>query len=234
MDTNVRVERNDFMSNILIVEDEKNMQDIICEYMHRGGHTCFTADDGVDALMLLKTNPMDLMILDIMMPHLDGFSVCKMAREMSSLPIMILTAKSDEEDKLKGYEYGADDYMTKPFSPKILLAKANALLRRTSAAPTDTVSAGKITIMPAAHKVFLDGAEITLTHKEYELLYFFLSNPEQIFSREQLLNRIWGYDFEGNTRTVDTHIKTLRQKLGSEGKSIVTLIRSGYKFEVAK
>ena len=222
------------MANILIVEDEKNMQDIICEYMHRGGHTCFTADDGVDALMLMKNNPMDLMVLDIMMPHLDGFSVCKMAREMSSLPIIMLTAKSDEEDKLKGYEYGADDYMTKPFSPKILLAKANALLRRTSVVPTDTISAGKITISPAAHKVLLDGTEITLTHKEYELLHFFMSNPEQIFSREQLLNRIWGYDFEGNTRTVDTHIKTLRQKLGSEGKFIVTLIRSGYKFEVAK
>ena len=226
------------MANILIVEDEKNMQDIICEYIHRGGHICFTADDGVDALMILKNNPMDLMILDIMMPHLDGFSVCKMAREMSSLPIIMLTAKSDEEDKLKGYEYGADDYMTKPFSPKILLAKANALLRRISVTSTDTISnllsVGKITISPAAHKVFLDGTEITLTHKEYELLYFFMSNPEQIFSREQLLNRIWGYDFEGNTRTVDTHIKTLRQKLGSEGKSIVTLIRSGYKFEVAK
>ena len=220
------------MANILIVEDEKSMQDIIAEYMKKGGHTCFTADDGVDALMLLKNNPMDLMVLDIMMPHLDGFSVCKMAREMSSLPIIMLTAKSDEEDKLKGYEYGVDDYMTKPFSPKILLAKANALLRRTSAAPTDTISAGKISINPAAHKVFLDGTEITLTHKEYELLHFFMSNPEQIFSREQLLNRIWGYDFEGNTRTVDTHIKTLRQKLGSEGKSIVTLIRSGYKFEV--
>lgn len=228
------VEKDGFMANVLIVEDEKNMQDIICEYMHRGGHTCFTADDGVDALMLMKNNPMDLMVLDIMMPHLDGFSVCKMAREMSSLPIIMLTAKSDEEDKLKGYEYGADDYMTKPFSPKILLAKANALLRRTSAAPTDTIGAGKITISPAAHKVFLDGTEITLTHKEYELLYFFMSNPRQVFSREQLLNRIWGYDFEGNTRTVDTHIKTLRQKLGSEGKSIVTLIRSGYKFEAAK
>ena len=230
------------MANILIVEDEKNMQDIICEYMRRGGHTCFTADDGVDALLLLKNNPMDLMVLDIMMPHLDGFSVCRMAREMSSLPIILLTAKSDEEDKLKGYAYGADDYMTKPFSPKILLAKANALLRRTSVDFTNTVSdtlgntlsAGKIMISPAAHKVFVDGTELTLTHKEYELLYFFLSNPEQIFSREQLLNRIWGYDFAGNTRTVDTHIKTLRQKLGSEGKSIVTLIRSGYKFEVAK
>lgn len=231
---NLVMKRNDSMANILIVEDEKNMQDIICEYMRRGGHTCFTADDGVDALMLMKNNPMDLMVLDIMMPHLDGFSVCKMAREMSSLPIIMLTAKSDEEDKLKGYEYGADDYMTKPFSPKILLAKANALLRRTSVTPTNTISAGKITISPAAHKVFLDGTEITLTHKEYELLHFFMSNPEQIFSREQLLNRIWGYDFEGNTRTVDTHIKTLRQKLGSEGKSIVTLIRSGYKFEVAK
>lgn len=230
------------MANILIVEDEKNMQDIIAEYMHKGGHTCFTADDGVDALMILKNNPMDLMILDLMMPHIDGFSVCKTAREMSSLPIIMLTAKSDEEDKLKGYEYGADDYMTKPFSPKVLLAKANALLRRAIVMPADavgstlknTISSGKITINLAAHKVFLDGAEITLTHKEYELLHFFMTNPEQIFSREQLLNRIWGYDYEGNTRTVDTHIKTLRQKLGSEGKCIVTLIRSGYKFEGAK
>jgi len=220
------------MANILIVEDEKNMQAIIAEYMRRGGHTCFTADDGVDALMVLKNNPMDLMILDIMMPHLDGFSVCKMAREMSNLPIIMLTAKSGEDDKLKGYDLGADDYMTKPFSPKVLLAKANALLRRSSALPADTMSIGKISIIPAAHQVFLDGQEITLTHKEYELLSFFMANPGQIFSREQLLNRIWGYDFEGTTRTVDTHIKTLRQKLGDEGKHIVTLIRSGYKFEV--
>lgn len=222
------------MANILVVEDEKKMQDIIVEYLQKGGHTCFAADDGVDALMLLKNNPMDLMILDIMMPQLDGFSVCRIAREMSNLPIIMLTAKSDEEDKLKGYEYGADDYMTKPFSPRVLLAKTNALLRRLLANPADTLSAGKITILPAAHKVFLDGQEIALTHKEYELLHFFMTNQEQMFTREQLLNRIWGYDFEGNTRTVDTHIKTLRQKLGSEGKHIVTLIRSGYKFEVAK
>ncbi len=208
------------------------MQDIIIEYLQRGGHTCFAADDGVDALLLLKNNPMDLMILDVMMPHLDGFSVCRVAREMSSLPIIMLTAKSDEEDKLKGYDYGADDYMTKPF--RVLLAKANALLRRFSVNPAETLSAGKITILPAAHKVYLDGKEIALTHKEYELLNFFMANAEQIFSREQLLNRIWGYDFDGGTRTVDTHIKTLRQKLGSEGKHIVTLIRSGYKFEVAR
>lgn len=222
------------MAKILIVEDEKNMQDIISVYMQRGGHTCFTADDGVDALMILKNNPMDMMILDLMIPHIDGFSVCRMAREMSNLPIIILTARSDEEDKLKGYDFGADDYMTKPFSPKVLLAKVNALLRRMSVSPTDTLNAGKITLCSASHNVFVDGQEIVLTHKEYELLYFFMSNPGQIFSRDQLLNRIWGYDFEGNTRTVDTHIKTLRQKLGDEGKHIVTLIRSGYKFEAVK
>ena len=220
------------MAKILIVEDERNMQEIIARYMQRGGHSCFTADDGMDALLTLKSNPMDLMILDIMMPHLDGFSVCKMAREMSNLPIIMLTAKSNEDDKLKGYDLGADDYMTKPFSPKVLLAKANALLRRSSALPADTINAGKISVLTASHKVFLDGKEITLTYKEYELLHFFMSNPGQIFSREQLLNRIWGYDFEGTTRTVDTHIKTLRQKLGDEGRHIVTLIRSGYKFEV--
>ena len=219
------------MASILIVEDEKNMQDIISTYMRRGGHTCLTADDGVDVLMLLKNNPVDLMILDIMMPNLDGFTVCKIAREMSSLPIILLTARSEEEDKLKGYEYGADDYMTKPFSPRVLLAKVNALLRRFSAGSAEAVNAGKITVFPAAHQVFVDGQEISLTHKEYELLSLFMANPGQIFSREQLLNRILGYDFEGNTRTVDTHIKTLRQKLGSEGKRIVTLIRSGYKFE---
>ena len=185
------------MANILVVEDEKNMQSIIVEYIQRGGHTCFTADDGVDAMIILKNNPMDLMILDVMMPHLDGFSVCRMAREMSSLPIILLTAKSDENDKLKGYELGADDYMTKPFSPKVLLAKVNALLRRSSSAPAETLAAGKIAIVPASHRVFLDGAEIALTHKEYELLHFFMANAGQIFSREQLLNRIWGYDFDG-------------------------------------
>ena len=151
---------------------------------------------------------------------------------MSSIPIIMLTAKSGEEDKLKGYEYGADDYMTKPFSPKLLLAKVNALMRRTSYGTPDSLNAGIITVIPASHKVFADGQEITLTHKEYELLSLFMANPGQVFTREQLLNRIWGYDFEGTTRTVDTHIKTLRQKLGNGGKYIVTLIRSGYKFEV--
>lgn len=220
------------MANILIVEDERNMQNIIVEYMQKGGHLCFTADDGVDALVLLKNNPMDLMILDVMLPHLDGFSVCKMAREMNHMPIIMLTAKGGEDDKLKGYAYGADDYMTKPFSPRVLLAKVNALLWRSSSIPANALSIEKITIVPASHKVLLDGREVFLTHKEYELLHLFMANPGQVFTRDQLLNRIWGYEFEGTTRTVDTHIKTLRQKLGGEGKHIVTLIRSGYKFEV--
>ena len=153
------------MANILIVEDEKAMQDIIADYMRKGGHACFTADDGIDALVTLKNHPLDLMILDVMMPHLDGFSVCKMAREMSNIPIIMLTAKSAEDDKLKGYDYGADDYMTKPFSPKVLLAKVGALLRRSSAASAGTVAAGKILLQPTARWVWLDGQEIMLTHK---------------------------------------------------------------------
>lgn len=221
------------MAIILIAEDDKNIQDIIVEYMRRGGHSCITADDGIDAVTILKNNPVDLAILDIMMPHLDGFSVCKIAREIYSIPIVFLTAKESEEDKLKGYHYGADDYMTKPFSPKILLAKVNALLRRSSSEPTqETLAVGNLILIPSSHSVIACGEDVELTHKEFELLQFFMQNKNQVFSREQLLNRIWGYDFVGNTRTVDTHIKTLRQKLGAEGRYIVTLIRSGYKFEV--
>ncbi len=221
------------MAIILIAEDEKDMQDIIVEYMKRSGHSCITADDGIDAVTILKSNPVDLAILDIMMPHLDGFSVCKIAREMYSIPIIFLTAKEDEGDKLKGYDYGADDYMTKPFSPNVLLAKVNALLRRSLTENVqEALAVGNLILVPTSHSVIVSGNAIDLTHKEFELLRFFMQNKNQVFSREQLLNRIWGYDFEGNTRTVDTHIKTLRQKLGTEGRYIVTLIRSGYKFEV--
>lgn len=209
------------------------MQSIIVEYMQKGGYTCITANDGVEALTILKSNNIDLMILDIMMPYLDGFSVCRVSREMTNIPIIILTAKGEEEDKLKGYEYGADDYITKPFSPKVLLAKVNALLRRyTTDIPKNSLSLGKIFIMVASRQVYVEDKLIDLTYKEFELLRLFMENPNQVFSREKLLNCIWGYDFEGNTRTVDTHIKTLRKKLGSEGHHIVTLIRSGYKFEV--
>ena len=151
------------MANILIVEDEAPMQEILTEYMKKGGHTCYTADDGIDALVILKSTPMDLMILDIQMPHLDGFSVCRTARSLSNMPIILLTAKSQEEDKLKGYDCGADDYVTKPFSPRVLLAKVNALLRRSSSVPGDTLRAGNLMLLPASHKVYADGREVTLT-----------------------------------------------------------------------
>ncbi len=219
------------MATILIAEDEKEMREILADCMRRGGHACVTAEDGIEAVMALKNHAVDLAILDIMMPHLDGFSVCRIAREMNSVPILFLTAKSDENDKLKGYEYGADDYMTKPFSPKILLAKVNALLRRAGNIPQDALQAGTLILYPSSRQVTVNGMEAELTHKEFEMLRLFMQNKNQVFSREQLLNRVWGYDYEGNTRTVDTHIKTLRQKLGNEGHHIVTLIRSGYKFE---
>lgn len=220
------------MANILIVDDEKEMQKIIADFMTHGGHSCVTADNGIEAITSLKNNSVDFIILDIMMPHLDGFTVCRLAREMYNIPIIFLTAKGTDDDKLKGYEYGADDYITKPFNPELLLAKVNALLRRSLVNnPTDILSSGEIILQPSSHTVMVSGTEIELTHKEFELLRFFLENKNQVFSRDQLLNRVWGYDYEGNTRTVDSHIKTLRQKLNSEGRHIVTLIRSGYKFE---
>ncbi len=222
------------MANILIVEDEAAMGEIIADYMRNGGHACLSAGDGVEAMDILRSAPVDLMILDVMMPRLDGFSVCKMAREASNMPIIMLTARGEEDDKLRGYGCGADDYMTKPFSPRVLLAKVNALLRRSAAADVESVSAGEILLQPRSRRVCLRGGEIALTNKEYELLALLMAHPGQVFSREQLLSRIWGYDFEGTTRTVDTHVKTLRQKLGDEGRHIVTLIRSGYKFEVAE
>ena len=219
------------MATILVAEDEKNIRDIIAEYMRKGGHRCLTADDGVDALAILKSQSVDALILDVIMPHLDGLSVCRIARERGNVPIVILTAKSEEEDKLKGYAYGADDYMTKPFSPRVLLAKVNALLRRASFSPGEVLGAGKIALNPGSRQAFVDGQEISLTHTEFEMLRLFMENPGRTFTREQLLDQIWGYDFAGTTRTVDVHMKNLRQKLGSEGKHLVTLIRSGYKFE---
>lgn len=227
------IERDEVMATILIAEDEKNIQEIIVQYMKKGGHVCICADDGIEAVSILKNHAIDLAILDIKMPYLDGFSVCKIAREIVNLPILFLTAKEGEEDRLMGYDLGADDYMTKPFSPRVLLAKVNALLRRSLPMESkEMLVIGNIVLMGRSHSVSVAGSELELTHKEFELLRFFMQNKNQVFSREQLLHRIWGYEFEGNTRTVDTHIKTLRQKLGVEGNYIVTLIRSGYKFEV--
>ena len=216
---------------LLLAEDEQSLSKALVAILEGNHYSVDAVYDGVDALAYLDAGNYDALILDIMMPHLDGFSVCRIAREMNSVPILFLTAKSDENDKLKGYEYGADDYMTKPFSPKILLAKVNALLRRAGNIPQDALQAGTLILYPSSRQVTVNGMEAELTHKEFEMLRLFMQNKNQVFSREQLLNRVWGYDYEGNTRTVDTHIKTLRQKLGNEGHHIVTLIRSGYKFE---
>ena len=218
---------------VLLAEDEEDLNFIITQKLRSEGYSVDSCYDGEEALDALAVVDYDAIILDIMMPRLDGFTVCKFARNICDVPIIFLTAKGEENDKLKGYEYGADDYVTKPFSPQILLAKVNAWLRHaTTANSQDILSAGEIMLYPSAHTVIVSGNEVELTHKEYELLHLFLQNKNQVFSREQLLNRIWGFDFEGNTRTVDSHIKTLRQKLGTEGRHIVTLIRSGYKFEV--
>lgn len=220
------------MPLILIVEDEKRIQDIIADYLKIDGHDIIFASDGIEALMVLKNNAVDLMILDIMLPSLDGFSVCKQAREISTLPIIMLTAKQAEVDKLRGYDLGADDYVTKPFSPNVLMAKVRVLLKRTGHSESiTTLQAGKITLNPMSREVFVEDNSVELTHTEYEILLLFMRNPKQVFSRDQLLNRIWGYEFEGSSRTVDVHVKNLRQKLGNEGSHIVMLIRSGYKFE---
>ncbi|MGO3751688.1 MAG: response regulator transcription factor [Peptoniphilaceae bacterium] len=223
------------MANILIVDDEKKIIDILVEYLQRDGHTCFIGRDGVDALYIIKNNDIDLVVLDIMMPELDGFNVCKMIKEKEDIPIIFLTAKNKEEDKLKGYNLGADDYVTKPFSPRVLLAKIQALLRRASKeinVEQDYIKAGNIYLYPKAERVICNEDELKLTHMEFKLLCFLIQNQNQVFSREQLLSNLWGYDYFGNTRTVDTHIRRIREKLGDEGKHIITLIRSGYKFEV--
>lgn len=222
------------MPLILIVEDEKRIQDIVSDYLKKDGYNIMLADDGIEALTVLKNNSVDLMILDIMMPNLDGYSVCRQVREISNLPIIMLTAKQEEVDKLRGYELGADDYVTKPFSPNVLMAKVRVLLKRTGHPESiaSTLQAGNITLSPMSREVFVEENPVDLTHTEYEILLLFMRNPKQVFSRDQLLNRIWGYDFEGTSRTVDVHVKNLRRKLGNEGSHIVTLIRSGYKFEV--
>lgn len=220
---------------ILIVEDEAPMREIISSYLKHSGFIVEEAEDGLEAIAILKTQPIDLMILDIMIPHLDGFTVCRFARESSTLPIIILTAKSDESDKLKGYKLGADDYITKPFSPKVLVAKVKALIKRANFInDSQELIGGEICIDTNAHSVMVSGSRVELTHKEYELLRIFLENQGKVFSRNELLSHIWGYDYDGDTRTVDTHIKRLRAKLGDEACHIITLIRSGYKFEVRK
>ena len=229
------------MAHILIVEDEKNMQEIIAEYMRRGGHSCLTAEDGVDALMLLKNNSVDLMILDIMIPHLDGFSVCKLAREMSSLPIILLTARDGEEDKLKGYHLGADDYMTKPFSPSELVARVKAHMSRydrlvgSNQKVNDIIEIRGLKIDKTARRVYLDGEEKIFTTKEFDLLTFLAENPNHVYTKEELFREIWDMDSIGDIATVTVHIKKIREKIEfdtTKPQYIETIWGVGYRFKI--
>ena len=219
---------------VLVVEDDKRMNEIICDYFEIAGFQVFSAMDGVEALTRFDQEAIDLVILDIMMPKLDGWSVCRRIRQKSDTLIMILSARGEEDDKLMGFELGADEYITKPFSPKVLVAGASALLKRNCVkdASDSCVRHGEIVIDKESYRVTLSGNTLPLTVKEYELLLKLMENPEKVFKRDVLISSIWGYDYFGDGRVVDTNIKTLRKKLGNYANYIQTIIGIGYKFEV--
>lgn len=221
------------MYKILVVDDEVRMRKLIKDYFKREGFEVSEADNGISALDTFNKGSFDLIILDIMMPFMDGYAVCKEIRKKSTIPIIFLTAKSEDEDKLTGYSLEADDYMTKPFSPKILVAKAKAIIKRNMGLnDNNKISINGIVIDEASYKVTVNGEELTLSKKEYEILLYFLKNKNIVLTRENLIENIWGYDFEGEIRTVDTLVKRLREKLLDKADMIVTVRGVGYKFEV--
>ena len=219
---------------ILIAEDEPKLLAILCDYFESKGDTSIPARDGLEALALAESREFDGVLLDIMMPGLNGLHVCRALRRDSDVPIIFLTALSDEEDKLLGYELGADDYVTKPFSLAVLHAKITALINRSrgNVMRADHLTAGEIAIQLSSQKVFVSDREISLTPKEYALLLCLMRNRGAVMSREQLLIKCWGYDYEGEARAVDTHIRRLRDKLGAAAGCIKTVIKAGYKLEV--
>ena len=219
---------------ILIVEDEEKLRNILRDYFISKDDLVYTAENGMKALEVAEEMEFDGVLLDIMMPGLDGFSVCRTLRKVSDVPIIFLTALSAEEDKLYGYELGADDYVTKPFSMSVLYAKMTALIKRQrgNMCMGDVMEAAGIRIHLPSKKVYLDKKEVSLTPKEYSLLECLMKHKNIVMSREQLLVRCWGYDYEGESRAVDTHIKRLREKLGDHAKHIKTVIKAGYKLEV--
>lgn len=219
---------------ILIVDDESRMRKLLKDFLEREGYQILEAADGVEAMDLFYAHrDIALMILDVMMPRMDGWAVCREVRETSTMPIMMLTARSEERDELKGFELGVDEYIAKPFSPKILVARVNALLKRVKgAAGEGTINAGGIEIDKAAHLVRIDGEEVELSVKEFELLVYFIENQKLALTREKILNHVWNYDYFGDARTIDTHVKKLRSKLGEKGNYIKTIWGMGYKFEV--
>jgi len=219
---------------VLIVEDEPKLREILCDYFYSKGERPVPAENGMIALDLAEDHDFDAVLLDIMMPGLDGFGVCRSLRKNSDVPIIFLTALSDEDDKLHGYELGADDYVTKPFTMSVLYAKTAALIKRNrgNMLSGDRIEAGMITLELSSHRALVDNVEIQLTPKEYALLLCLARNKNMIMSREQLLVKCWGYDYDGDARAVDTHIKRLREKLGKNAGRIKTVIKAGYVLEV--
>lgn len=219
---------------ILIAEDEPRLLEILCDYFKSRGDIPCPAANGTEALEKAEEGEFDGVLLDIMMPGLDGFSVCRSLRKRSDVPIIFLTALSDEDDKLYGYQLGADDYVTKPYSMSVLYAKLTALINRSrgSILTEDRLMAGCIAVTLSSQKVRVEGRTIALTPKEYALLVCLMKNRGMVLSREQLLVKCWGYDYEGEARAVDTHIKRLREKLGTAAEYIKTVIKAGYKLEV--
>ena len=219
---------------ILVVDDESRMRKLIKDFLGREGYCILEAGDGVEAVELFYENKdIALIILDVMMPRMDGWSVCREIRANSNVPIVMLTARGEERDELKGFELGVDEYISKPFSPKILVARVSAILKRTSGMTVeDVIEAGGIRVDKSAHLVKTDGQEIELSVKEFELLVYFIENQKVALSRERILNHVWNYDYFGDARTIDTHVKKLRSKLGDKGIYIKTIWGMGYKFEV--
>ena len=219
---------------IMVAEDEPKLREVVCDYLLSRGDVPVPAGDGLEALALAEEDGnFDAVVLDVMMPGLDGFAVCRALRRRSAVPILFLTALSDEEDKLWGYELGADDYITKPFSLSLLYAKVTALIRRDRGGvlTADTLRCGDLEVSLSSRRVRAGGRELSLTPKEYSLLTCLMRNRNMVMSREQLLVKCWGYDYEGESRAVDTHIRRLREKLGPYGVCIKTVIKAGYKLE---
>lgn len=219
---------------ILVVDDESRMRKLVRDFLEREGFRVLEASDGVAAMELFyQDKDIALLILDVMMPNMDGWQVCREVRQTSKIPIIMLTARSEERDELQGFELGVDEYISKPFSPKILVARVTAILRRVNALDAgQVVDAGGITIDKAAHQVKIDEKSIELSYKEFELLAYFIENQGIALSREKILNNVWNYDYFGDARTIDTHVKKLRSKLGEKGNYIRTIWGMGYKFEV--
>jgi DNA-binding response OmpR family regulator len=218
---------------ILVVDDESRMRKLVKDFLVKDGYTVLEAGDGQEALDVFYANiDTDLIVLDVMMPKLDGWEVCKEIRSNSKVPIIMLTAKSEERDELLGFNLGVDEYISKPFSPKILVARIAAILRRTSTDGGDEkIELGGIVVDKSAHTVTVDGVEVELSYKEFELLTFFMANKGIALSREKILNNVWDYDYFGDARTIDTHVKKLRSKLGEKGNLISTIWGMGYKFD---